>query len=94
MPAARKLPTGKVPSDVLRRVVFPYLGAKSDRVLQGPGVGEDAAVIDMGDRVVIAKANPITGAEAKIGWLAVHINAPVDNKIIRDVCCKNISLHR
>ena len=75
MPAARKLPTGKVPSDVLRRVVFPYLGAKSDRVLQGPGVGEDAAVIDMGDRVIIAKANPITGAEAKIGWLAVHINA-------------------
>ena len=75
MPAARKLPTGKVPSDVLRRVVFPYLGVKSDRVLQGPGVGEDAAVIDMGDRVIIAKANPITGAEAKIGWLAVHINA-------------------
>ena len=75
MPAARKLPTGKVPSDVLRRVVFPYLGAKSDRVIQGPGVGEDAAVIDMGDRVIIAKANPITGAEAKIGWLAVHINA-------------------
>ncbi len=75
MPAARKLPTGKVPPDVLRRVVFPYLGVKSNRVLQGPGVGEDAAVIDMGDRVVIAKANPITGAEAKIGWLAVHINA-------------------
>ena len=75
MPAARKLPTGKVPSEVLRRVVFPYLGAESDRVIQGPGIGEDAAVIDMGDRVIIAKANPITGAEAKIGWLAVHINA-------------------
>ena len=75
MPAARKLPTGKVSSEVLRRVVFPYLGAKSDRVIQGPGVGEDAAVIDMGDRVIIAKANPITGAEARIGWLAVHINA-------------------
>jgi len=75
MPVSRKLPTGKVPSDVLRRVVFPYLGVKSDRVLQGPGVGEDAAVIDMGDRVIIAKANPITGAEGRIGWLAVHLNA-------------------
>jgi hydrogenase maturation factor len=29
----------------------------------------------MGDHVLIAKANPITGAESKIGWLAVHINA-------------------
>jgi hydrogenase maturation factor len=75
MQSNRKLPTGKVPSDVLRRVVFPYLGVKSDRVLQGPGVGEDAAVIDMGDKVIVVKANPITGAEAKIGWLAVHINA-------------------
>ena len=75
MPAKRKLPTGKVPSDVLRRIVFPLCGVESDRVLQGPGVGEDAAVIDMGDRVIIAKANPITGAEARIGWLAVHINA-------------------
>ena len=72
---SRRLPTGKVPSDVLRRIVFPRLGVPSDRVLQGPGVGEDAAVIDMGDRVMVAKANPITGAEAKIGWLAVHINA-------------------
>jgi hydrogenase maturation factor len=75
MSATRKLPTGKVPSDVLRRIVFPYCGVKSDRVLQGPGVGEDAAVIEMGDRVVVVKANPITGAEAKIGWLAVHVNA-------------------
>lgn len=72
---SRRLPTGKVPSDVLRRIVFPHLGVPSDRVLQGPGVGEDAAVIDMGDKVIVAKANPITGAEAKIGWLAVHINA-------------------
>ncbi|UCD45587.1 MAG: AIR synthase family protein [Candidatus Bathyarchaeota archaeon] len=72
---SRRLPTGKVPSDVLRRIVFPCLGVSSDRVLQGPDVGEDAAVIDMGDKVIVAKANPITGAEAKIGWLSVHINA-------------------
>jgi hydrogenase maturation factor len=43
--------------------------------LKGPFIGEDAAVLDMGEHVLIAKANPITGAESKIGWLAVHINA-------------------
>lgn len=70
-----KLPTGKVPKELLNKYVFTCLGIPSDRVLKGPLIGEDAAVIDIGDRVLIAKANPITGAEEKIGWLAVHINA-------------------
>lgn len=67
--------TGKIPKDVLKRLVFTCLGSPSDRVLKGPKVGEDAALLDMGDRIIIAKVNPITGAESKIGWLAVHINA-------------------
>jgi hydrogenase expression/formation protein HypE len=69
------LPTGKVSKDVLKRLVLTCLGIPNDRVLIGSGVGEDSAVIDMGDRVLVAKANPITGAETRIGWLAVHINA-------------------
>lgn len=69
------LPTGKVSKDVLKRLVFTCLGIPTDRVLKGSGVGEDSAVIDMGDRVLVAKANPVTGAESRIGWLAVHINA-------------------
>ena len=71
----RSFKTGKVSSDVLRRLVFNRLGVPTDRVLSGPGVGEDAAVIDMGDRVLVAKGDPITGAEENIGWLSVHINA-------------------
>jgi len=70
-----RFPTGKVPSDVLRRVVFNRLGVPSDRLLQGPGVGEDAAVIDMGEKVLVVKSDPITGAVGSVGWLAVHINA-------------------
>jgi hydrogenase maturation factor len=70
-----RLPTGKVPKDVLERLVFTCLGVPSERVLKGPRVGEDSAVIDMGDRILVAKANPVTGAEARLGWLAVHINA-------------------
>lgn len=70
-----RLPTGKIRKDLLEKYVFSCLGMPSSRVLKGPFVGEDAAVIDLGDKVLVAKANPITGAEEKIGWLAVHINA-------------------
>ena len=73
--STRKLPTGKIPKELLTKYVFTCLGVEDARVLKGPLIGEDAAVIDNGDKVLIAKANPITGAENKIGWLAVHINA-------------------
>ena len=69
------LPTGKVSKELLTKYVFTCLGIPNDRVLKGPLIGEDAAIIDLGENVLIAKANPITGAEKKIGWLAVHINA-------------------
>ena len=75
MPEDRILSAGKIPKDVLSRLVFTCLGLPSERVLKGPKIGEDAALLDMGDNVLIAKANSITGAENKIGWLAVHINA-------------------
>ena len=75
MPEERTLAAGKIPKDILSKLVFTCLGVPSERVLKGPKIGEDAALLDMGDKVLIAKANPITGAENKIGWLAVHINA-------------------
>lgn len=75
MPEDRTLAAGKIPKDILSRLVFTCLGAPSERVIKGPKIGEDAALLDMGEKILIAKANPITGAENKIGWLAVHINA-------------------
>ena len=56
-------------------MVFERLGIHCERVLQGPGVGEDAAVIEMGDRVIVVATDPITGAVGNVGRLAVHINA-------------------
>jgi len=70
-----RFPTGKIPSEVLRRIVFERLGVPCDRLLQGPHVGEDAAVIDVGDRVLVVATDPITGAVGNVGWLAVHVNA-------------------
>ena len=48
---------------------------RDPRVIAGPAVGWDAAVLDFGDRYLIAKTDPITYATDEIGWFAVHINA-------------------
>ncbi len=69
------LPVGKVPIDVLERIVFPRVGVKSGRVVLGPAVGEDAAVIDAGDKFLVVASDPITGASRDAGWYAVHVNA-------------------
>ncbi len=47
----------------------------SNRIIVGPKIGEDAAVIDMGDRYLVAATDPITFATDLIGWYAVHVNA-------------------
>ena len=39
------------------------------------GIGEDAALIDYGDKVLVAKTDPITFATDLIGWYAVQVNA-------------------
>jgi hydrogenase maturation factor len=75
MPPTKRLQTGKVPQDILKRFILNRLGASSDRVIRGAAVGEDASIIDMGDKVLVAKANPITGADGNIGRLVVHVNA-------------------
>jgi hydrogenase maturation factor len=75
MPPNSRLRTGKVPADVLKRCVLNRLGVPSDRVIRGAAIGEDASIIDMGAKVLVAKANPITGAEGNIGRLTVHVNA-------------------
>ncbi len=65
---------GKLPMDLLRRLVKKY-GAHDPRVILGPGIGRDAAVIELGDRLLVAKSDPITFASEEIGWYAVHVNA-------------------
>lgn len=66
---------GKVPSDVLEKLVFTRLGKKDPSVLLGPGVGQDASLLQVGDRVLVASTDPITGSIEDVGWLAVHVNA-------------------
>ena len=66
---------GKIPPEILQKLVFSKLGRPDDDVILGPEVGEDAAVIKVGDQVIIAATDPITGSVEDVGWLAVHVNA-------------------
>lgn len=69
------LPLGKVPIDVLKGTVLKCVGYRRDDVVQGPGVGEDAAILRVGDMLLVTHSDPITGAVERIGWLAVNVNA-------------------
>jgi hydrogenase expression/formation protein HypE len=70
------LPTGKLSPEHLAELLGNHtFSLPGDRVLVYPGVGEDAAVIDMGEHWLVAKTDPITFATDEIGWYAVHVNA-------------------
>ena len=69
-----KLPLGKIDPKILRKLLSKYTSA-GGRVLIGAGIGEDAAVIDMGHVSLVAKTDPITHVKGEIGHYAVHINA-------------------
>jgi len=65
---------GKVPTELLGRLLERYR-LEDERVVVGARIGEDAAVLDMGDKYLVAKTDPITFATDQIGWYAVHVNA-------------------
>ena len=69
------LSVGKLEPDMLRQLVFSCLGAIDSRVILGPRIGEDAAVIDFEEKLLVVHSDPITGAVENIGWLAVNIVA-------------------
>ncbi len=74
-----KLPIGKIPNLMLAEILARH-APDDPRVVVGPGIGLDSAVLDMGDRYLVAKTDPITFATDLIGWYAVHVNA-------NDVAC-------
>lgn len=65
---------GKLPAAMLAELLA-KIPHTDERVLVGPGIGRDAAIVDLGDRVLVAKTDPVTFATDRIGWYAVHVNA-------------------
>ena len=68
------LPVGKLPLEHLRSLLK-YPSKHNPRLLIGPQIGEDAAVIDAGDRYIVVATDPVTFATDHIGRYAVHVNA-------------------
>ncbi len=71
---AARIPIGKPPAALLDRL-FRRSVPRDPRVIVGPRVGEDAAVIDLGSGYLVATADPITFLAEDIGWYAVQVNA-------------------
>jgi hydrogenase expression/formation protein HypE len=71
---------GKPSASRLAALLGTHFGAKTNRILVGPGPGLDAAVLDLGDGKVMAIAeDPIFPAPGLpldlLGWFTVHIGA-------------------
>jgi hydrogenase maturation factor len=70
----RVLPVGKLRADTLQ-AVFDRYPIRDPRVVVGPRVGEDAAVIDLGDRYLVATADPVTFVTDDVARYALVVNA-------------------
>ena len=66
--------SGKLPLEQLTRILN-NISNSDPRVSLGPTPGEDAALIDMGEKYLVATTDPITFATNRIGWYAVQVNA-------------------
>lgn len=67
-------PLGKLPPDFLK-AIFSKAPAHDPRVILGPGIGLDCAVLDLGAVLLVFKNEPITFVTDQIGWYAIQIAA-------------------
>lgn len=65
---------GKIPSELLRKLVFDNIKVKNADVILRPEIGEDCTAIEYGDYACVLSTDPITGADKGLGSLAVHIS--------------------
>jgi hydrogenase expression/formation protein HypE len=68
------LPVGKLPVEILANLLSTTI-SDDPRIILGPGIGLDCAVLEMGDRLLVIKSDPITFATEEIGWYGVQVNA-------------------
>jgi hydrogenase maturation factor len=68
------LPIGKLPLDLLRKLLRRLGETKDSRVMIAAGIGLDAAAIRVGGTTLVAKTDPITFVSDEIGTYALLIN--------------------
>ena len=69
-----EMPVGKVPPEVLQRLLELPRAACEELVVP-PELGEDAAVLRMGRRLVAVATDPVTFPTPRPGFFSVHVNA-------------------
>lgn len=76
MPADPKvLPPGKLPGDMLARMISRYRTPTDDSVIVDTSYGFDAAAVSVGGETVIIKSDPITFATTDAARYVVAVNA-------------------
>ncbi len=70
---------GKISPAIFNELIFPRLGAKSEKVLVGPQHGVDVGIVEIGDKAVSFTCDPVFivpeyGWE-RAAWFAIHIIA-------------------
>lgn len=68
------LPVGKLPVELLARLLA-HAPVDDPRVILGPGIGLDCAVVEVGDTLLVLKSDPITFVSDAIGGYLVQVNA-------------------
>jgi len=68
------LPPGKLPVEILERLIRTYTSSIHG-VVVGASIGEDAAAIDFGGKYLLAKTDPITFVAEDIGTYTIFVNA-------------------
>ncbi|MEW5871761.1 MAG: hypothetical protein AB1894_21010 [Chloroflexota bacterium] len=63
---AQFLPVGKLPAELLENLLA-RAPTSDARLLVGPGIGLDCAVLDFGSSLLVLKSDPITFATDEIG---------------------------
>ena len=74
MTISTRLPVGKLAPELLSRLLA-RVPIDDPRVIVGPGIGLDCAVIAAGERLQVYKSDPITFATDQIGYYLVQVNA-------------------
>lgn len=67
------LEIGKMAGNKLKEKILDKIDHFRSDVLVAAGPGEDSAVIDFGNYLLVVSSDPITGAEKNAGYLAVNV---------------------
>jgi len=64
---------GKIPGKRLEEIILKKIGYRRKEVLVHTAIGEDSAVVDLDNDLLVISSDPITGASKRNGQLAIRV---------------------